>query len=150
MIDNETREFIIHKVYEILEEYNLDEEEIISILRREISEEYLPMMKGYRERMTQIEDAIQAHAVGVQNVYNEVEKVIKKIDMMKDLQDRCENETLPIDEVQLLLWIKSYPMNIRTRMKIETNFGEISYIFDCPLLMRIGYQTLFIKYILVC
>ena len=51
---------------------------------------------------------------------------------MKDLQNKGQEETLPIDEVQLTLRIKSYPMNIRVYMQVETNFGEISYAYDWP------------------
>jgi hypothetical protein len=82
--------------------------------------------------LKQVREMVQSHAVGVANVYKEVEKVRSQLNMMKSLQDRMEGETLPIDEVELKLRIKSYPMNIRVFIEIETNFGDISEAFDFP------------------
>lgn len=88
------------------------------------------------KELKEVREMIQKHAIGVANVYKEVEKVREQLNMMKLLQDRMEGETLPIDEVELTLRIKSYPMNIRVYMEIQTNFGEISSGFDFPPIME--------------
>lgn len=84
------------------------------------------------KKIEQVQQCVSDHSVGVANVYMEVAKVSQQLALMKSLQDRMEHETLPIDEVELTLRIKSYPMNIRIHMAIETNFGDISYAWDFP------------------
>lgn len=75
---------------------------------------------------------LQDYSLGVQNVYNEMAAIRKRLDIMNELQTRQEGETIPVDESQLTLRIKSYPMNIRVLIKIETNFGSITDGFDWP------------------
>lgn len=84
------------------------------------------------KKFEEIRKMIVDYSIGIQNVYNEIEKVRKNLDLMKSLKERTDKETIPIDEVELMLRIKSYPMNIKVNMKIETNFGEINYEFDYP------------------
>lgn len=136
MTEKEIKDFIYDYIHEVLDRYEFDQKEIIGTMRREISEDWLPVIKGYKERMDSIENNIVQHSVGVMNVYQEVEKVRKQLDLMKDLKDRMAEETLPVDEVELTLRIKSYPMNIRVYIDIETNFGEISVAYDYPPMLE--------------
>jgi hypothetical protein len=87
--------------------------------------------------MNEIEELrlmIQANAIGLQNVYDEFKKykanfLIEKIDELNKRLDHYEKEK---NVKYFDLDISSFPMNIRIKMKIKTNFGEISYIFDYP------------------
>lgn len=66
-------------VYNAIEEKTdrdyADQKETINNLRREIQEDYIPVIKGYRDRMDHIERMINAHAQGVDNVYRETSKL---------------------------------------------------------------------------
>lgn len=84
------------------------------------------------EKHEQIQEMVKAHAVGVQNVYAEVQKIRKLLDASKEVQDRCKDETLPVDEAVLTLRVKSYPMDIKVFITIETNFGQIDDGFSFP------------------
>jgi len=48
-------------------------------------------------------------------------------DLKKDL-----HEYLYEDERQLKIKVQSYPFNVRTHLTIETNFGEIRFLWDIP------------------
>lgn len=48
-------------------------------------------------------------------------------DLHKDKQDYLYE-----DERQLKIKVQSYPFNVRTHFTIETNFGEIRFLWDIP------------------
>lgn len=120
-----------HRIHEQRSGYG-NEDFNTEIYAREIYRDNPMTEEELLKKHEAITKLIQDYSLGVQNVYSEIEKVRKQLDLMKGLQARSEEETLPIDEVQLTLRIKSYPMNIRVHMQVETNFGEITYAYDWP------------------
>lgn len=84
--------------------------------------------------LNEIRLSLQANAVGLQNVYNEFKKyefslIDEKINELNKRLDHYEkNKSVKSFDLD----ISTYPMNIRINMKINTNFGSISCIFDYP------------------
>jgi len=80
------RELVFYQVEENLDRQYHDQKETINNLRREIQEDWVPVIKGYSERMDHIERMINSHAEGVQRVYAETEKlrqIVQSTDLKK-------------------------------------------------------------------
>lgn len=75
MSEQEVRELIYRLVVDEVDRYMRDDRECVSTLKREIEQDWLPIIKGYSKRMAQIEHLVQQHTIGVQNVYDQFAKI---------------------------------------------------------------------------
>lgn len=96
-ICKELHEYILIKINEKFDDVVFEEKEFISTLRSDIEEE-LKILKCYRVRMEQIERMIEAHAIGVQNIYNEFTKIKEKISVL-DVDQNFVDLLLKLEKV---------------------------------------------------
>ena len=92
------------------------------------------MMKSIEDKLHDLDAKLEAYAQGLQNVYNEFKKYeLNKIDTrISDLLTKIKNYELQKDVKEFNIDVWSYPMNVRTKLRIKTNFGEVIYKFDFP------------------
>lgn len=89
---------------------------------RSISKDNNYLLQRIGASMDEIRTSLTANQVGVANVYAAFEKS----------QEAIKKERKMLEDKQLELTVKSYPMNTRVILKVETNFGEIDFAFDYP------------------
>ncbi len=90
--------------------------------------------ESFPERLQEISEKIDAHAIGVQNVYNEFKKyqlseLSEKIDALNARLEHYEKEK---NVSGLEINIRSFPMNVSISINIITNFGQIKDKFNYP------------------
>ena len=109
----EIKEYVsyIRRMYEKLHDHFIEMDNKNNLLLQRIGQS----MDSIREHLTQ-------NQIGIANVYSEFNKS----------QESIKKERQMLEDKTLELTIKSYPMNTRIIIKIETNFGEIDYSLDYP------------------
>jgi len=91
-------------------------------------------LSSIKDRLDQIEKQMVDYSVGLANVYNEFQKYsLSKIDeKINDLLTKVKDYELQKDVKELDLEVCPFPMNIKVKMRIKTNFGQCIYSFDYP------------------
>lgn len=91
-----------------------------------------------QDEILSLKRQLEAQAIGLQNVYNEFEKY-----KLSDINEKIDRLLLKIDVYeksknveQVDVEIKSYPMDIKVNMRVETNFGDAVCSFNYPPLLE--------------
>ena len=95
MNEDEIKDYIHDMIYKILDDYEINQKEIIGTMRREIEEDYLPAFKGYKYRMDEIQNLVIQQSVRVNNVFFEFKKMSERYVKL----NKKENFTKEVDKL---------------------------------------------------